>query len=146
MGIELDLSKKILAPPSVVWSLLGSIQSWPRWWRDCEAARVKDGRAPREGSELELVIKPGATSGNYHPTIDLYTEDRVLGMTYRGAFSQSTCEWYLNRKPDGTEVRAKLVYDGVGSLFIRLTGRTTLVRLALENQLKDLKKFAERMT
>ena len=145
MGIEIDLSKKILASQEVVWSLLGNPGTWTRWWRDCEAAHSKDGRAAREGAEFEIVLKPGQTSHSYSPIIDLYTENRTMSMTQRGVISQVTCVWYLNKKPNGTEVRAQLVYEGLGSLVTRLTGRTTLVRLALENQLKDIKKFAERM-
>ncbi len=145
MGIELNLSKLILASPEVVWSLLGNPVSWPKWWRDCEAVQYKEGRAPREGTQLEMVLKPGQSAGSYFPVIDLYTEERTLSMTHRGGFSQGTCVWYLNKKPKGTEVRLQLVYEGPGSFFVRLTGRSMLVRLTFENQLKDLKKIAERM-
>lgn len=145
MGIEIDLSKRILASQEVIWSLLGNPGSWAKWWRDCEVSQVKGGRSAREGSELELVLKPGASAINYHPVIDLYTEERTLSLTHRGGLSQATCVWYLNKSQNGTVVRVQLVYEGPGSLFVRLTGRSALVRLAIENQLKDLKKFAERM-
>lgn len=146
MGIELDLSKKILAPPGVVWGLLGNPSSWATWWRDCEVARITDHRSAREGARLDLVVKPGQRETSFSPTIDLYTEDRTLSLTHRSGISQATCVWYLNKKPNGTVVRAQLVYEGIGSLFVRLSGRKTLVRLALENQLKDLKKYSERMS
>ena len=145
MGIELNLSKLILASPDVVWSLLGNPVSWPKWWRDCEAVQYQEGRVPREGTKLEVVVKPGQSVGNYFPVIDLYTEERTLSMTHRGGLSQGTCVWYLNKKPKGTEVRLQLVYEGLGSFIVRLTGRSVLVRLTFENQLKDLKKIAERM-
>ncbi len=145
MSIELNLSKKILAPPNVVWSLLGNPVSWPKWWRDCEAVQFKEGRALREGTQLEVVLKPGQSASDYFPTIDLYTEERTLSMTHRGGLSRGTCVWYLNKKPNGTEVRLQLVYEGLGSYFVQWTGRSVLVRLTFENQLKDLKKLAERM-
>ena len=145
MGIELELTKKMLAPPDVVWALLGNPSSWSTWWRDCESARISDGRAPREGSTVEVVLKPGQRSYGYKTNIDLITENRTLSVTHRSGLSQSTCVWYLNKKPNGTEVRVQLVYEGIGTWIVRLTGRATLVRLAFENQLKDLKKYTERM-
>ena len=145
MGIELDLSKTVLAPPSVVWSLLGEPRSWSTWWRDCVSAQMADGRAPREGSPIQLVLKPGQQESSYEPTIDLYTEDRTLSLTHRSGLSRGTCVWYLNKKRNGTEVRLQLVYEGLGTWWVRLTGRRILVDLAFENQLKDLKKYAERL-
>lgn len=145
MGIELDLSKNILAPPDVVWSLLAHPPAWGTWWRDCVSAHTADGRAAREGSTVEVVLKPGEKPSSYKPVIDLFTEHRTLSMTHRSSLSQGTCVWFLNKRPRGTEVRIQLVYEGIGSWWVRLSGRRILIQLAFENQLKDLKKYSERM-
>lgn len=147
MGIEVQQSKLVVAPAPTVWSLVASPKAWSTWWRECTSCRTLDGKAVREGSQLEIVIDPGTGAGTYVPVVDLFTDEKALSLTHRGSLVQATLVFYLSVKPGGrgTEVRVDLVMDGLGPFFGRFLGRATTARIAVDNGLKGLKRYAERM-
>lgn len=145
MGIEVELQKMIQASPKSVWSLLASPQTWATWWPECDGARTLDSKAVREGSRLQVTIKPGNNMMDLEPEVDLFTEQRTLSFTHRSVLLQATCVFYLHEKKQGTLVVVQAVAEGLQPLLGRLLGRTHLLNIVLESGLRGLKRLAERM-
>ncbi len=145
MGIEVEQTKIIRADPEVVWDFLERPETWKSWWPDCVEARVTDDGTLREGSRLELVVRPVRLALTLNPIVDLFTERKTLSLTHRSTFIQSTAAWYLHEKPDATHVKAELVFNGLFPFFITIAQRSGTVRASLKRNLLGLKRASERM-
>ncbi len=145
MGIDAELSTSIRADPDVIWGLLEDPSGWSTWWRSCVAARVVDGRALREGSEIELVLQPKRQKFTFRPAVDLLTEQRTLSLTHRSLTVQTTTAWYLAEKPDRTQVTVQSVFNGVLPFAMSILQQRSTVQLALKVNLQGLRRAAERI-
>ncbi len=145
MGIEVEQTKIIRADADVVWDFLERPETWKTWWTDCIEARTLDDRSLHEGSALELVVQPRRLKLTFTPVVDLLTERKLLSLTYRSAFTQTTAAWYLHEKPDATHVKAELVFNGLFPFLVTISQQSSAVRATVQRNLRGLKKAAERM-
>ena len=58
MALVVDESIAVAAPPETVWRLLEDPTTWTAWWPACVEARTADRRLIRDGSVLELALRP----------------------------------------------------------------------------------------
>ena len=144
MGIEVEVSKLIFAEREIIWSLLDEPKGWSSWWADCVNARTKDDRSLREGSPLEVVLQPKHMKLTLHPVVDLYTEYKTLSLTHRSTMIHTTCSWQMVDRQEGVKVTAQIVFNGLLPFLITIAQQSSIVRFSLSNNLKGLKKAAER--
>jgi len=134
----------IAAPTSVVWTLLSDLESWPRWWSDCKAARRKDRRPLAEGSQVELVLQPGGRERTLMPIVDLLTEGRGLTLVAQRLFFDATVSWQLREAPaETTRMSAHGAFGGLGSGRLGI-GRD-LLEASLRRHSRGLTQAAERL-
>jgi hypothetical protein len=145
MAREIDISRSILAPADTVWELLEKPVTWKSWWPECENARILDRGALREGSTIEVTLKPDYRKYDFRPTVDLFTMGKTLSLTHRSWSMGVTACFYLSEKKGGTLVRLQAVAEGLGMLFLTLTGRGALPHQTFDSGLRGLKRVAERL-
>lgn len=145
MGREIDISRSIVAPIDTVWELVEKPVTWKSWWPECENAQILDRGALREGSSIEVTLKPDYRKYDFRPTVDLFTMGKTLSMTHRSWAVSATVSFYLSEKSSGTHVRLQAVVEGLGMLFAGLTGRGALPQQVLDSALRGLKRTAERL-
>lgn len=144
MGIEAEFSKKVFAEREIIWELLGDPSTWSGWWGDCVHAKATDGKILREGSQLELVVRPRHMKMTLNPVVDLCTEGKILSLTHHSMGIHSTCVWQLTDLPDGVRIDAQIVFNGLVPFLVTISQQSSVVRLSLGNNLKGLKRAAER--
>lgn len=145
MGIDAEFTTGIRADPDIIWGLLEDPSSWSSWWRICVAAHSADSRELREGSEIELVLKPKMQKVTFRPIVDLFTDQRTLSLTHRSLFVQTTTAWYLAEKPDRTQVTVQSVFNGILPFLMSLAQQRSTVQLCLKTNLQGLRRAAERL-
>ncbi len=145
MGIDAEITTGIRADPDIVWGLLVDPSSWSSWWRSCVAAHSIDSRDLREGSEIELVLKPKLQKVTFRPVVDLLTDYRTLSLTHRSFFVQTTTAWYLAEKPDRTQVTVQSVFNGILPFLMSIAQQRSTVHLTLKTNLQGLRRAAERL-
>jgi uncharacterized protein YndB with AHSA1/START domain len=145
MGLEIDVQKNIDAAPATVWELLEKPPTWSTWWTECDHALAQDRRGLREGSQIELVLRPDRRPTTLMPVVELYTEEKTLSLTHRSSMVQATATFYLSSHRHGTRVRVQAVFEGLGILLLRLSGRGGVPLHTLDSALRGLKRVAERM-
>lgn len=143
MPREIDIQRTIQAPAASVWELLEKTATWKTWWAECEHAMPKERRALDEGSQLEMVLRPGQRAYTFHPVIDLFTPGKTLRLTHRSLLVGVTVSFYLAQKKTGTQVRIQAVTEGLGITFLGLTGRGSLPLQVLDSALRGLRRTAE---
>ena len=144
MGIETEVTKNVFAERELIWELLEDTSTWTSWWTDCVAVKTQDGKPLREGSQLELVVRPKRTKMTLRPVVDLCTEGKTLSLTHRSAGIHSTCVWQLTDRPEGVRLSAQIVFNGFVPFLITIAQQSSVVRFSLNNNLKGLKRAAER--
>jgi hypothetical protein len=143
MGIEAEFSRRVYADPDTIWEQLGDPTTWPNWWMDCVAARTLDNLSLREGSRLEVLVKPRLLQMTFNPVVDLYTERRTLSLTHRSALVHTTLSWQLVEKGEYVQVTATLVFNGLLPFLITITQQSGTVRTCINTAIKGLKRVAE---
>jgi len=144
MGIEVEETKIVRSDPEVIWELLSKPEGWKGWWPACVEARLAEDPVLRDGSQLEVVLKPATVKMTFHPVVDLFTENKHLSLTHRSAFIQTTAVWYLTPRPDATLVKAEIIFNGLFPFLVTIAQRSSVVRYALQSNLRGLKRHAER--
>lgn len=144
MALIIEETILVGAPPAAVWRLLHDPTTWRLWWPGCLEVTAKDRRPLHDGSELDLLLKPGWLALRFKPKVLAVTENRALiwqgqagGVTGRHAF-------YLDAKPAGTFVRQREDFEGLGLPLFRLLGIAGATRTMFRDNLRGLKKLAER--
>lgn len=128
----------------MVWGLLSNLESWSRWWGDCNAARRKDRKPLAEGSQVELVLQPGGRERTLVTTVDLLTEGRGLTLVTQTMFFHATVAWQLREAPqETTRMSAHGSFGGLGSG--RLGVGRELLEASLRRHLRGLTQAAERL-
>ena len=143
MGIEAEFSRRIYADPDTIWEQLGDLTTWPTWWQDCVAARTLDNLSLREGSQVELLLRPRTLQMTFKPVVDLYTDRRILSLTHQSAMVHSTFSWQLVEKGEYVQTTATLVFNGVLPFFITIAQQASNVRTSVNSAVKGLKRIAE---
>lgn len=146
MALKLEASKFVAAAPATVWQLLDRPTTWKAWWEDCVEAIAVDRKGLREGSQIELVLKPGYRRVSFQPTVELYTENRILGLAQKDSLVDARLTFYVQEDRDGgTHVRCHLSFGGPYAILVRLLRQGDLVRISHDRILRGLKRMAERM-
>ncbi len=144
MPLVIDESIAIAAPPEAVWRLLEDPASWKAWWPACVEARTVDRRAIRDGSVLELALRPSWMTLKFKPRVEAATPGKHLIWVGQGGGVTGRHAFYLDRRPDGTLVRQQETFSGPGVLVMRLLGQVEATRRMFRDNLKGLKRLAER--
>jgi len=142
---EIYISRNILAPIDTVWELVEKPVTWKSWWPECSNAKILDRGALREGSSVEVTLQPDYRKLDFRPTVDLFTMGKTLSFTHRSWSMGATVSFYLSEKSSGTHVRLQAVVEGLGMLFLTLTGRGGLPLQVLDSAMRGLKRTAERL-
>ena len=144
MAFAVDESIAVATPPERIWRLLEEPATWSAWWPDCHEARSADRRALHDGSRFELTLRPSWMTLHFHGVVEaatparhLHWEARAPGVVVRHAF-------YLERRPDGAQIRLQVTLGGPGSLALRLLGQKAALQRSLRESLKGAKRLAER--
>lgn len=146
MALKLEISKNIAAAPATVWQLLDRPTTWKAWWEDCVEAIASDRKGLREGSRIELVLKPSYRRISFFPLVDLYTENRIFSLLYKTAFTDASLTFYLQEDREGcTQLRCQLNMAGPFPLALRLLGQGDQIRFCHDRCVRGLKRMAERM-
>lgn len=144
MGIEAEVVRNVFADPAAIWELLIDPPQWKTWWPDCVSATTDDSKSLREGSRIELVLQPRQMRMTLRPEVDLCTENKLLSLTHRSATIHSTATWQLVEKGDTVKVTAQIVFNGFLPFLITIAQQSSIVHFSLNNNLKGLKRAAER--
>lgn len=144
MALTIEETILVGAPPEVVWRLLADTTSWRVWWSACLEVAAKDRRPLHDGSELELLLKPGWLALRFKPKVLAVTENRALIWQGQGGGVTGRHAFYLDAKPAGTFVRQREDFEGLGLPLFRLLGFAGATRRMFRDNLRGLKKLAER--
>ena len=110
-----------------------------------DEALTRDLKPLREGSEIELVLRPGYRRITYNPIVDMLTEGRALSLTHRSLMFQCTVVWQVTEGGSGARVLIRGVFKGIQPFLLARIGRDHLYRLILHHNLRDLRRIAEKM-
>jgi len=140
----IEESLRITAPPEAVWKLLENPWGWPQWWSACRDARTEDRKPLRDGSKLVLVLRPGWLTLTVRPVVDVCQPGRALIWTGTSAGVRGRHSFFLEAVPGGTMVRQREELSGPGFVFMTLLGQLHATRRMFRDNLKGLKRLAER--
>lgn len=144
MPTTIEESIRVGAPAESVWKLLENPWSWPQWWPACREARTEDRKPLRDGSRLYLVLRPGWLTMTFRPLVDVCQPGRALIWTGRGGGVVGRHAFYLEAHAGGTRVRQREEFSGPGVALMLLLGQIGATRRMFRDNLKGLKRFAER--
>lgn len=146
MALKLEIFKTVAAAPATVWQLLDRPTTWKAWWEDCVEAIAVDRKGLKEGSRIELVLKPSYRRVSFMPMVDLYTENKMFSLVEKTATIDATLTFFLQEDRDGsTQVRSQLIFGGPYALLLRLLGQSDTIRFSHDRCVRGLKRMAERM-
>ncbi len=144
MALTIEESIQIAAPPETIWRYISDPFGWRIWWPQCKSAETTDRKPLRDGSQLEIVLEIGVIPITLRPIVEVAQPHRVLlwtgkslGVTRRHAF-------YLEPRPTGTFVRQCETFDGPGLPLFRLFRLDHATIMMFKENLKGLKRAAER--
>ena len=144
MPLLIEESIRIGAAPETIWKFLSEPQSWRFWWPNCRLAETMDRRPLRDGSQLELVLELGLFPITFRPTVEVAQPNRALLWVGRGLGVTSRHAFYLEPKPNGTEVRQRETIEGWGVPLFRLLRLQHATAVMFKQNLRGLRKMAER--
>jgi hypothetical protein len=144
MSLAIEETIQIAAPPEAVWKLLVDTHTWRHWWPGCLEAETRDRKHLRDGSEFTLLLRLGWIHFKVRPRVDAATPPKALHWTGRGAGVTGRHAFYLEAKPAGTFVRQKETFEGAGVVIFRLLLLDRATKRMFHDNLRGLKRFAER--
>lgn len=146
MALKLEVSKNVSAAPATVWQLLDRPTTWKAWWEDCVEAIAVDRKGLKEGSRIELVLKPSYRRVSFFPRVDLYSENKIFSLVEKTALTDATLTFFLQEDRDGsTQLRSQLSFGGPYAMMLRLLGGGDTIRFSHDRCVRGLKRMAERM-
>lgn len=144
MAFAVDESIAVATPPEQIWRLLEEPATWSTWWPACREARTADRRALHDGSRFELTLRPSWMTLRFHSLVGAATPARYLHWEGHAPGVVVRHSYYLERRPDGAQVRLQVTLGGPGALALRLLGQTSALQRSLRESLKGAKRLAER--
>lgn len=144
MPTTIEESIRITAPPETVWRLLENPWGWQQWWPACRDARTEDRKPLRDGSRLYLVLRPGWLTMTFRPVVDVFQPGRALIWTGNGLGVRGRHSFFLEAVPGGTRLRQREELSGPGLVLMALLGQLHATRRMFRENLKGLKRVAER--
>lgn len=145
MAVVVEKVASVASAPETVWGLLVNPESWKSWWPGCVEAHTEDYRTLREGSKVELVLRPKSRKMTFNPEVDMISEGKTLSLTHHSLFLQGTVVWEVGEGPAGTRVSLRGVFKGFQVWLMGLASQNDVFQASLHGHLRGLKKIAERM-
>ncbi|MEO7794310.1 MAG: SRPBCC family protein [Thermoanaerobaculia bacterium] len=142
--LKIEESIHVAAAPEIVWRFLADPRSWQHWWPGCRSAETRDRKTLHDGSELDLALHLGWLTVKFAARIEALTTNRSLLWVSRGSGVIGRHAFYLDARPNGTFVRQQENFSGGGLLFFRLARLDTASKRMFQQNLRGLKKIAER--
>lgn len=144
MPLRLEESTLAGAPTETVWRLVADPTCWRLWWPACLEAAARDRKPLHDGSELRLVVKPSWIPIRFALRVEVATAPRALILAGRGAGLEIRHSFFLEARPNGTLVRERQELSGWGLAPFRLLRQDVASGARLRENLKGLKRLAER--
>ena len=123
---------------------LAASPSWRVWWPGCLEVAATDRRPLHDGSELKLVVRPSWIPIRFAARVEVATAPRALIWLARGAGLMVRHAFYLEGRPNGTLIRQREDLSGWGLLPFRRLRLDGATRRMFRDNLKGLKRLAER--
>lgn len=143
-SLRIEESIQIAAPPEIVWKFLADPRSWQHWWPGCREAETRDRKTLHDGSQLALALHLGWLTLRFSARVEAATPLRALLWVAKGGGVTGRHAFHLDAKPNGTFVRQHESFTGVGVLFFRLARFDAASRRMFQQNLRGLKRIAER--
>ena len=144
MSLQIDETIHIGAPPETVWKFLVDLQSWQHWWPGCREAEASDRKLLHDGSSFVLAVHLGWLTLKFKARVEAATSPRSLLWVASGGGVTGRHAFYLDAKPSGTFVRQQERLSGPGLLLFRLARFDAASRRMFQQNLRGLKRIAER--
>lgn len=144
MPYTLEETALVAAPAEAVWKYLGNPWSWSQWWPACREARTADRKPLREGGRLHLVLRPSFLTLTFAPVVEVLQPGRALIWAGTGGGVTGRHAFFLEARAGGTFVRQREDFSGPGVALFLLLGQAGATRRMFRENLKGLKRFAER--
>jgi hypothetical protein len=142
--LQIEETIQIATSPEIVWRLLADPRTWQHWWPGCRSAETRDRKTLHDGSQLDLALHLGWLTVQFTARIEAATPQRALIWVGRGSGVTGRHAFYLDARPNGTFVRQQESWSGAGLLFFRLARFDAASRRMFQQNLRGLKKLAER--
>ncbi len=142
--LRIEESIHIAAAPEIVWRFLADPRSWQHWWPAVREGETKDRKTLHDGSQLKLALHLGWVTLRFAVRVEAVTPPRSLLWAGSGAGVTVRHAFYLDAKPNGTFVRQVEDFSGPGLLFFRLGRFDAATRRMFKENLRGLKRMAER--
>lgn len=144
MPFTIEESVLVATPVDTVWKLLENPWTWPQWWSACHDAQTLDRKPIRDGSELRLTLRPSWLTLTFRAKVQVAQPGRALIWSGTGSGVSGRHAFYLEARPNGTQVREREEFEGPLVGLWRLLGQARATRRMFQQNLKGLKRFAER--
>lgn len=142
--LQIEETILIAAPPEVVWKFLADPRSWQHWWPGCRSAESRDRKTLHDGSSIRLALRLGWVNLTFSVEVEAATPPKTLLWVGRGGGVTGRHAFYLEPRPNGTFVRQQERFAGPGVALFRLAGFHRASRRMFQQNLKGLKRAAER--
>lgn len=143
-GLRIEESLLIGAAPEIVWKFLADPRSWPVWWPGCREAETADRKPLHDGSSLAVALHLGWLTVRFNAKVEAATVPRSLIWSASGGGVTGRHAFYLEARPNGTFVRQHEQFSGPGLILFRLARFGVASRRMFQQNLRGLKKVAER--
>jgi len=143
-SLRIEESIQVAAAPEIVWRFLADPRSWQHWWPGCRDAETGDRKVLHDGSLLTFALHLGWMTVRFSARVEVATPARTLLWVATGAGVTGRHAFHLDAKPNGTFVRQHESFSGPGVLFFRLARFDVASRQMFQQNLKGLKRMAER--
>lgn len=143
--VHFEESILVAAPAPFVWRLLADSTTWRTWWTHSLDARTADRKPLADGSQLTLLLRPSWAPLRFRARVEAATADRFLLWASQGAGLRVQHAWHLEARAGGTFVRQQLTLAGPGLWLLYGLGQVGPLRRMLRDNLRGMKKLAERM-
>lgn len=145
MPVALESRTGIATAPLLVWGLLVDTKTWKSWWPAVRDARAFDFKPLHDKSRFEVTLQFTRLRATLVPRVVLAGEGKTLSWEARWAGVPLRQEWFLDPKPDGCRVTARLRFEGPGATVLRLLRLERGWDLMQHEQVRGLKRVAERL-
>lgn len=143
-SFEIAETLQIAAPPETVWRFLSDPHTWQHWWPGCRDAETRDRKTLHDGSLLKLAVRLGWLTLKLEARVEAATAPRTLLWVGTGSGVAGRHAFYLDARPNGTFIRQQESFSGPGVLFLRLARLDRAARRMMQQNLRGLKRVAER--
>jgi len=143
-SLRIEESIQIAAAPEIVWKCLADPRSWKHWWPGCREAETRDRKPLHDGSLFSVAQHLGWITLRFSARVEAATAPRSLHWVASAGGFSGRHAFHLDARPNGTFVRQHESFSGPGVLLFRLARFDVATRRMFQQNLKGLKRMAER--